>query len=246
MSLKNQPPTLTPDVPPPLGQFQAHAPEADPELVNDADILPATWPLDSCRDPAPCPPPLPSKVGAGVTAATRDLATDSRPVPPPPEPLAPAVPGPFTGEDVDEGLSLAAGVPAVAEAPFDGAPAPSPVVVGEKQVVIHSCEGQTLRGSLRDVNLEGPTLPLETRGGTVRLAVDRMRAVFFVVPIGEPLPEPRGRKVRVVFEDGRQVTGLVEGHSVTDSGFFLVPTESRGRTERIYVYRKATREVGFL
>ena len=146
--------------------------------------------------------------------------------------------------DPDE-PTFAPGPPSIAEDLYGGAVL-RPRVSGERQVVLHTREGQALRGSLRDAELDGPILPLETRGGTVRVPVDRIRAVCFIVPIGDPLPEPQGRQARVVFEDGRPVAGLVAEYRHEATGFFLMPLDGRGRTERIFVYRDAIRSIQFV
>jgi hypothetical protein len=211
---------------------------AAPELRPSAEPRPVPEVRQRNAPPRPAPPVIPPVAGhPGVPPALAPNPRGAAPMSAPP--FGPAA------ADVPEELSFSAGPPSIADDLF-GASAPSSTFVsGERQVVIHTREGQALRGSLRDVDLESAALPLETKGGTVRLPVDRLRAVFFMVPIGAPLPEPRGRKAKVVFEDGRPVSGLVADYRHDDPGFFLAPLETRGRTERIYVYRDAIRSISF-
>lgn len=257
------------DGPPPLPGAAEH-PEADALRVDEIPALPGPAPDFDRYAPAPLDDPEPGEFeGAGsawsaVLAGARregapERATPPRPPPPQLAPVAPppgvppalapvgSAPGPATPVGPIAGGPGDRSLPAMpADDGPDGAASRTTFVAGERSVVLHTREGQALRGSLRDAELAAPTLALETRGGTVRIPVARVRAVFFVVPVGAPLPAPRGRMARVVFEDGRPVNGLVTGFHPEAPGFFLMPVDPRGRTERIFIYREGIRSITFV
>ena len=143
---------------------------------------------------------------------------------------------------------LAPRIPAPPVAPSDskthGGPSPS-FFPGTHRVVVHTVEGQVRRGALTDVELDAPTIPLEAQpGGKVEsIPASRIKAVFFMLAPGELLPLPEGKKVRVVFRDGRQVAGYSPDYDPRLKGFFMLPADTRTNTARIWVYREAVREV---
>jgi len=125
------------------------------------------------------------------------------------------------------------------------APAPPPShVSGEHRVVLHTIEGQVLRGAIRDADLAAPAIPVvQPNGDTVDVAANRLKALFFMLDPGEAAPAALGTKVRVTFGDGRQVGGMSPDYSPGAPGFFVVPVESRTNTGRIWVYRAAVRQI---
>ncbi len=100
------------------------------------------------------------------------------------------------------------------------------------------------RGTLTDVELDAPTIRLEGQaGGAESIPASRVKAVFFMLAPGESAPVPEGKKVRVIFRDGRQVAGYSPDYDPHLAGFFMLPVDSRTNTARIWVYREAVREV---
>jgi hypothetical protein len=172
------------------------------------------------------------------------------PVPVPPPPRAPSAPVP---PPPDVAHAVAPEAPWLTPAP-DGLPEPEPepataepppsIVTGTHRVVVHTIEGQVLRGTLSEADLDAPEVPLAgTDGSTSTLPASRVKAIFFMLPQGGRPPVPEGRRVRVTFADGRQVAGFSPDYRPGGPGFFMIPADTRTNTGRIWVYRSALRDV---
>lgn len=127
-----------------------------------------------------------------------------------------------------------------------GAPAPEPSLVlpGEHRVVVHTLEGGVKRGLAANVDLAGESVGLAQGPGQPPLdfvPFSRTKAVFFMLQPGEKPQVATGRRVKVTFVDGRQVEGIL-GEEI-GQGFFLLPTEARTSTARVYVLSHAVRSV---
>jgi hypothetical protein len=229
--------------PPPRGA-EALAPPLPPS--------PALAVEEPVAAPPPVAPPLILPRGAARAAEPWDVRpspapfapTDPTPAAPVPVAAVAAAPAPSAGASVPPPGKVARPapepVPTAAPAP-DAAPA---FVSGEHRVVLHTVEGQVLRGSLADVDLVGAEVPLLQPGGELlHIPASRTKAVFFMLGPGESAPAARGTKVRVTFSDGRQVAGMSPDYAPGAPGFFLVPLDSRTNTGRIWIYRDATRQV---
>jgi hypothetical protein len=118
-------------------------------------------------------------------------------------------------------------------------------VEGEHRVIVHTAEGHVRRGVVRDLDLMDAVIPLELQAGTPpeRLSSSRLKAIFFMNARGATPAAPDGDKVRVTFNDGRQLFGFSTDHRGSDPGFFLVPADNRTNTARIYVYRSSVQNV---
>ena len=118
-------------------------------------------------------------------------------------------------------------------------------VSGTQRVVIHMLDGQVLRGSLTGADLEAPELELETGapGAVDQVFSAGVKAIFFMLAPGEQPPAAQGKRVRVTFRDGRQVAGLSPDYREEQVGFFVIPTDSRTNTGRIWVYQAAVKQV---
>ncbi len=162
---------------------------------------------------------------------------------PPPanaESLAPPLPPP---------LPHPAPPPPAEEEPFEDpvpdpfAPSPS-FVSGDHRVVLHTVDGQVLRGSIANADLADRELPLmQPNGAVARVLAEHVKAVFFMLPAGERPPTAAGTRVRVTFGDGRQISGLSPDYSPDSSGFFVLPLDTRTNTARVWVYRAAARQI---
>ena len=153
---------------------------------------------------------------------------------PPPRPSAPLA-GPRAGNDPFDRRGIS----------FHEDTGLKMVVAGEHKVILHTLEGQVKRGLLRNPDLVGKTLTLETTPNSPaeEIARPRLKVVFFVQPPGVK-PEPiTGTKVRVTFRDGRQVAGFSSDFKSSAPGFFVVPAENRANTARIFIYREAITSV---
>lgn len=159
------------------------------------------------------------------------------PLPPPLPSHAPSPEHPGTGPP--RAVAEAAGPPALDRF----APSPS-FVSGDHRIVLHTVEGQVLRGSLANADLADPELPLiQPNGAVARVPADQVKAIFFMLPAGEHPPAAAGTRVRVTFGDGRQVSGLSPDYSPDSPGFFVLPLDDRTHTARVWVYRDAVRQI---
>ena len=117
-------------------------------------------------------------------------------------------------------------------------------VEGDHRVVIHTLEGQVHRGTVHNLDLQDDALAVQQQDGrSVELPTRRLKAVFFVLSPGEkPLPG-RGERVQVTFRDGRQVVGYSDDHASGEPGFFVVPSDARTNTARVYVFRGGVQSI---
>jgi hypothetical protein len=134
---------------------------------------------------------------------------------------------------------------ALDEVPTAPAAPSTSYVEGEHRVIIHTVEGQVKRGTIRDVNLLDEVLPLEQQTGFApeRIPCKRVKAIFFMLPTGERQPQVEGQKIRVTFNDGRQVAGFSRDFKSSDQGFFMIPADNRTNTARIFIYRASVQSV---
>jgi len=152
------------------------------------------------------------------------------PLLPPPSPSPPPMPHP-----------AAAAAPPPALDPFAASPS---FVTGEHRIVLHTVEGQVLRGSIANADLEDPELPLiQPNGAVARMPTGNVKAIFFMLSSGEQPLQASGTRVQVTFSDGRQVSGFAPDYSADSSGFFVLPLDARTNTARVWVYRAAVRQL---
>ena len=231
-----------PPLPPPDPSFAAVVVEEEPEEVipevGDEDV-------EEIVEAAEAPERVVAvswvdEAGPGDEVVSLDalLAT-----PPPAHAasLAPPLPPPFPLTHAP--YTLPAAEPPVPPAPDPFAPSPS-FVSGDHRVVLHTVEGQVLRGSLANADLRDLELPLlQPNGAIARIPAEHVKAIFFMLPSGERPAAAAGTRLRVVFGDGRQVSGLSPDYSPESPGFFVLPLDSRTNTARVWVYRAAVRQI---
>jgi hypothetical protein len=112
------------------------------------------------------------------------------------------------------------------------------IVTGEYRVILHSLEGHVKRGSIQNVDLSAPSftfLGANAERETIERA--KVKAIFFLMEPGAAPKPAEGARVRVTFKDGRQVAGFSRDHRSVAPGFFVVPTDHRTKTDRIFIYR---------
>ncbi len=119
------------------------------------------------------------------------------------------------------------------------------LVPGVRRVVVHTVEGQVMRGVLENADLDSSSLSLSADPGAAPelIARNKVKAIFFMLGPGENAPPAEGKRVRVTFSDGRQVAGFSADYSDEGIGFFMIPGDTRTNTGRIWVYRSAVRQV---
>ncbi len=164
--------------------------------------------------------------------------------PPPPaaESLAPPLPPPLPPAPPSAGPPPVVPPPAPSAA---GAFAASPSFVsGEHRVVLHTVEGQVLRGSLANADLADVELPLlQPNGAVARVPAEQVKAIFFMLPPDERPVQAAGTRVRLTFGDGRQLSGLSPDYAPDSPGFFVLPLDTRTHTARVWVFRAAVRQL---
>jgi hypothetical protein len=185
-------------------------------------------------------PPAPAPAGTPVLMPQPEVAEESAlPLldlvdevePPRPAPRAPLQPTPSPAQ----ATGAVFGPPMMLNPSF---------VEGDHRVVIHTLEGQVHRGTVHDLDLQEEALAVhQPDGRSVEIPTRRLKAVFFVLSPGEkPLPG-RGERVQVTFRDGRQVVGYSDDHATGEPGFFVVPSDARTNTARVYVFRGGVQSI---
>ncbi len=232
---------VPPPLPPPDPSFAAVVVEEPEEVipeVGDEDVEEIVEGMDAPVAIATVSwadeeGPLGEAVSLDALLATPPPANAESLAPPLPPPL-PSGAAPF--HPIPPGPPLQAG-------PDPFAPSPS-FVSGDHRVVLHTVEGQVLRGSLANADLGDVELPLlQPNGAVARIPAAHVKAIFFMLPAGERPPAAAGTRLRVVFGDGRQISGLSPDYSTETSGFFVLPLDSRTNTARVWVYRAAVRQL---
>ncbi|WP_407923999.1 DUF6982 domain-containing protein, partial [Corallococcus exiguus] len=160
-----------------------------------------------------------------------------------PSPVAPSAPAMAAAVAINH---LRPADDSLFEAPVAGfTSAANSFVEGEHRVIIHTVEGQVKRGTIRDADLLEDTISLEQQSGFApeRIPGKRVKAIFFMLAAGARQPQAEGSKIRVTFNDGRQVAGFSQDFKGPTPGFFVVPADTRTNTARIFIYRASVQAV---
>ena len=127
------------------------------------------------------------------------------------------------------------------------------------KVVARMADGRTAKGFTNDfspdkthfhVNLAEPRPDAKA----VDLGVAALKALYFVKDFAgdpkhddekafDPSRRSLGRKIRVTFKDGEEMTGTTQGYQPSRPGFFLVPIDPGSNIERCYVVTGATKNI---
>ncbi|MFP2909104.1 DUF6982 domain-containing protein, partial [Pyxidicoccus sp. 3LFB2] len=203
---------------------------------------------ESVEPPPPAyipPPPPPAPVAAVMAAAPVVSAAMA----------SPGVTASPRASSVSTPVVAAAPAPAanriVTREPFFSQPAvvdSAPItsfVEGEHRVIIHTVEGQVKRGTIRDADLLDEVISLEQQSGYApeQIPGKRVKAIFFMLTAGTRQPQAEGQKIRVTFNDGRQVAGFSQDFKGATPGFFVIPADQRTNTARIFIYRSSVQAV---
>ncbi|WP_439332617.1 DUF6982 domain-containing protein, partial [Pyxidicoccus fallax] len=188
--------------------------------------------VPAASTPVVVPPPAPVAQAVAAAPATRAPAVTPAAATPVVAPVTPA------NRVVTREPLFAQ--PAVA----DSAPLTS-FVEGEHRVIIHTVEGQVKRGTIRDADLLDEVISLEQQSGFApeQIPGKRVKAIFFMLTAGARQPQAEGQKIRVTFNDGRQVAGFSRDFKGTTPGFFVIPADQRTNTARIFIYRSSVQAV---
>lgn len=202
------------------------APEDVEEVVEAADPAPVALAVSVVEEDLGDGEAV-SLDALGVTPPPPNAASLAPPLPPPVAPPPMPHPTPAPGR--------------VERDPFAASPS---FVSGEHRIVLHTVDGQVMRGAIANADLDDPELPLiQPNGAVARVPASHVKAVFFMLGTGERPLAASGTRVRVTFGDGRQVSGLSPDYSEATAGFFVLPVDGRTNTARVWVYRAAARQV---
>jgi hypothetical protein len=126
----------------------------------------------------------------------------------------------------------------------------------EQKIVVHMKEGKIHKGITHDFDPgidSFHVLPAEGGGVPIRIRVDAMKALFwvkdylgnrqFVARRDFAEVDGTGRRAIIVFEDGEEVWGTLEGETHDGTGFFLRPADSQDNNVRIFVSRSALKDL---
>lgn len=129
------------------------------------------------------------------------------------------------------------------------------------RVVAHFKDGRLLKGFTHDFMPARGAFHLTSEmadepGAIHEIRVSDLKAVFFVKSlVGDKEHDARqefeagdtatlrGLKIRVEFRDGEVLRGVSLGYNRSKPGFFMIPIDSEGNNQRIYVVADACRDV---
>jgi hypothetical protein len=130
------------------------------------------------------------------------------------------------------------------------------------KVVAHFQSGKVLKGLTMDFIPTKERFHLIEEGAPAdapprEIALSELKGLFFVRDLEgdlghaksklfDPTDMTPGRKIRVEFKDGEILTGITQGYSPDRLGFFVVPSDKKGNTERAFVIMKATNRITFV
>lgn len=130
------------------------------------------------------------------------------------------------------------------------------------KVVAHFLNGRILKGLTMDFTPAKDRfhlLPEDPREGTQarEIGLSELKGLFFVKDlegdlghaksnIFDPHDATPGRKIQIEFKDGEVMRGVTQGYAPNRPGFFVIPADRRGNTERCYVNAAAASRVSFI
>jgi hypothetical protein len=131
---------------------------------------------------------------------------------------------------------------------------------GWQRVVVRFADGKLLRGYSNNFHPDAEHLHLSPEvncaaGDRLFVPMALLKAVFFVRDLAGNAEHvdsncfdhaPRARKVEVTFRDDEVMRGSTLNYKPHGRGFFLIPANSRGNNQRVYVVLAAVRHLRFL
>ena len=127
----------------------------------------------------------------------------------------------------------------------------------ENKIVVHMKSGEIQKGLTQDFDPASEMfhlLPAEGGGVPVRIALEEMKALFYVKDyIGNrdfiarrefDEEQHKERRAIVFFQDGEEIWGILgEGADEEGAGFFFYPADERDNNIRIFIVRSAMKEL---
>lgn len=130
------------------------------------------------------------------------------------------------------------------------------------QIIARFQDGKVLRGHTMDFLPAKDRFHLVPAGAAandkpMEISVGDLKGVFFVKDLKgnaqhrknnqfDPNAPAMGRRIRVTFKDGEVLQGFTQGYTPGRPGFFVIPADREGNTERCYVVTAATRDIQVL
>ena len=127
----------------------------------------------------------------------------------------------------------------------------------EQKIVVHMRDGAIHKGVTHDFEPRQASfhlLPAEGGGVPVRVALDAMKAMFWVKDyLGnrdfiarrdfDPARAIEGRKAVLTFSDGETIWGAVSEDDAAAPGFFFIPADDRDNNIKIFIIRTSLKEL---
>ncbi|NOT09321.1 MAG: hypothetical protein HOP28_14085 [Gemmatimonadales bacterium] len=126
-----------------------------------------------------------------------------------------------------------------------------------QSIVAHFRDGRMLKGVSLDVRPDKPVCHVKPETGeVVEVRLHTVKALFFVkTPGGQPEYQESkapvdgdqrqvgARKVRIAFEDGEEIVGLMNRYPPTTPFFFMLPIDPGSNNVRILVNKSAVKKM---
>jgi hypothetical protein len=127
-----------------------------------------------------------------------------------------------------------------------------------RMVVARFLDGKMLKGTIHDFTPNKTEFHLyeggDERKHAVTVSAASLKALFFVKSFDGDAEHHRddtfrgtgaqgGRKMRVRFVDGEELTGSTMGYNPQKQGFFLIPADPDDNNARVFVLNAAVAEV---
>lgn len=127
----------------------------------------------------------------------------------------------------------------------------------QNKVVVQTINGEIIKGITNDFSPHKDFFHLKEQGSEEILEIDilDLKAVYFVkTHEGNPNHDEEmdaeragfGKKIRVLFKDGEEFFGYMQGFSPNRPGFFVFPTDADSNNDRVFVVSSATDEINFI
>ena len=129
------------------------------------------------------------------------------------------------------------------------------------KVVARFADGRVLKGTTTDFLPAKAYFHMNVVDGAaaepLTIPVADLKALFFVKDFDgtpdrakqkdfDPARPMPGRRIKVVFKDGEELTGVTQGYQPDRPGFFVEPADPGSNNERCFVVAAAAEEVTFI